>query len=328
LERPDTHYKGDNMNIEIIGTESLGVRGLCCFIRTEKQRILIDPGIALGYNRYGLLPHPLQVAVDERLQKKILQRWSEATDIVISHFHGDHIPLVDANPYQFNIKKITGLNPDVRIWTKNPHHLHPIEEKRVESISTILKNDLTPAEGITHGAMTFSRPVFHGGKNNNPQTVMMTRIEEDCVFVHTSDTQLLDGEAISQILDWKPDIVLADGPPLYMPNKLSKKQVEMAWRNAKRLSMEVGTLILDHHLMRSCTGLEWLERLSSETGNRVICGADFMKAPRMLLEARRKSLYRDMPVPASWHEDYGKGMVSTDRYWNMAKRIYKSMRLG
>ncbi|NOQ32617.1 MAG: MBL fold metallo-hydrolase, partial [Methanosarcinales archaeon] len=91
------------MNIEIIGTESLGVRGLCCFVTTAKQRILIDPGIALGYNRYGLLPHPFQAAVDERIQKTIIQRWSEATDIVISHFHGDHIPLADANPYQFNI---------------------------------------------------------------------------------------------------------------------------------------------------------------------------------------------------------------------------------
>jgi len=315
------------MNIEIIGTESLGVRGLCCFVTTAKQRILIDPGIALGYNRYGLLPHPFQVAVDERIQKTILQRWSEATDIVISHFHGDHIPLVDANPYQFNIKKITGLNPDVRMWAKNQSNLHPIEEKRAESLSAILKNGLTSTGGLKHGVMTFSGPVSHGGKRNNPQTVMMTRIEEDRVFVHTSDTQLLDDRAVSQILDWEPDVVLADGPPLYMPNKLSEKQTEQAWRNAKRLSMEVGTLILDHHIMRSHTGVKWLEWLSSETENKVICGADFMNAPRMLLEARRKSLYRDMPVPAGWHDAYGKGMSSTDRYWNMAKRIYKGMKL-
>jgi predicted metallo-beta-lactamase superfamily hydrolase len=315
------------MNIEIIGTESLGVRGLCCFVRTENQGILIDPGIALGYNRYGLLPHPFQVAVDERIQKKIVQRWSEATDIVISHFHGDHIPLADANPYQFSIKQITGLNPDVRIWAKNSSHHHPIEEKRAESLSYILKNDLTSAEGMKHGAMTFSGHVFHGGKHNNPQTVMMTRIEEDRVFVHTSDIQLLDDEAISQILDWEPDIVLADGPPLYLSNKLSENQIERAWHNAKRLSREVDTLILDHHLMRSHTGVKWLKWLSSETGNRVICGADFMKQPRMLLEARRKSLYRDMPVPASWHEAYSDGKVSTDHYWNLGKRIYRSMRL-
>ena len=79
--------------------------------------------------------------------------------------------------------------------------------------------------------------------------------------------------------------------------------------------------------MRDHTGLKWLKWLSSETGNNVICGADFMKAPRMLLEARRKSLYEDMPVPAGWHEAYSKGKVSTDRYWNLAKGIYKSMRL-
>ncbi|MEA3282573.1 MAG: hypothetical protein U9Q68_08460 [Euryarchaeota archaeon] len=59
----------------------------------------------------------------------------------------------------------------------------------------------------------------------------------------------------------------------------------------------------------------------------LICGADCMNAPRMLLEARRKSLYRDMPVPAGWHDAYGEGRASTDRYWNIAKRIYKSMKL-
>jgi len=51
------------MNIEIIGSESLGVRGLCCFVRTDSKRILFDPGIALGFHRYGLLPHPFQVTV-------------------------------------------------------------------------------------------------------------------------------------------------------------------------------------------------------------------------------------------------------------------------
>lgn len=108
---------------------------------------------------------------------------------------------------------------------------------------------------------------------------------------------------------------------------LNANQIGRAWHNAKRLSREVGTLILDHHLMRSYAGVEWLERLSSETGNKVICGADFMKQPRMLLEARRKSVYTDMPVPAGWHKSYAEGKVGTDHYWNLAKRIYKSMRL-
>jgi len=76
------------MEIEILATESLGARSLCCLVTAQGQKVLIDPGIALGYTRYGLLPHPLQVAVDERIRHKIVEAWSEATDIVISHFHG------------------------------------------------------------------------------------------------------------------------------------------------------------------------------------------------------------------------------------------------
>ncbi len=115
------------MKIEILGAESLGVRSLCCFVQTENQKILIDPGIALGYIRYKFPPHPLQVAVDEKIQKKIM------------------------------------------------------------------------------------------------------------------------------------------------------------------------------------------------------CGADFMKKPRMLLEAQRRHLYEQMPVPEGWHEDYSKGKVNTDYYWNLAKKRYNIM---
>ncbi len=316
------------MYIEILGTESLGVRGLCCFVRTKDQAILIDPGIALGYIRHGLLPHPFQVAVDERIQKSIVERWSEATDIVISHFHGDHVPLEDANPYQFNIRKVIGLNPEARIYTKNSSHLYSIERKRAESLSFILGNDLVEAEETEHGAVAFSGSVFHGDRKDDICTVMMTRIEEDSsVFVHASDIQLLGDEAVSQILSWEPDIVLAGGPPLYLSGKLSRNQRERAWRNAKLLSREIDVLILDHHIMRDYAGARWLKRLASETGRKVFCGADFMNRPRMLLEARRRNLYRDMHVPDGWHEAYAAGKVGTDHYWNTAKRLYKRMKL-
>ena len=115
-------FTKSHMNIEIIGSESLGVRGLCCFVKTKGRKILIDPGIALGYMRHKLLPHPVQVAMGEKIQKKIISAWKESTDIVISHFHGDHVPLADANPYQLNIDKLAGLKQDIRIWTKESHH--------------------------------------------------------------------------------------------------------------------------------------------------------------------------------------------------------------
>ena len=311
------------MKIEIVGAESLGVRGLCCFITTEYQKIVIDPGIALGYTRYKLLPHPFQVAVDEKIQKKIIKAYSEATDIVISHFHGDHIPLVNANPYQLNTENIAGLNPKVTIWAKLSK-LSPTEKKRAESLSLAIKKNLIQAEGIAQGVFHFSKAVPHGKPDNNLETVMMTKIEEDSVFVHASDIQLLNNESISQIISWKPDIVLASGPPLYL-FKLSKDQIRKAWQNALWLSESIDTLIIDHHLLRDDIGIRWLKKLSSKSNNNILCGADFMNKPQMLLEARRKDLYEQMPVPEGWHEAYGQGQVTTDYYWNLAKNYYNNL---
>lgn len=313
------------MEIEILATESLGVRGLCCLVTAQSRKVLIDPGIALGYTRYGLFPHPLQVAVDERIRHKIVDAWSKATDIVISHFHGDHTPLVHANPYQLNIAEVVGLNPHAKIWAKlSP--LSPTERKRVEHLSPFFHSSLLEAAEKEQGALRFSKPVPHG-KGGSVETVIMTKIQDECVLVHASDIQLLNDEAISQLLSWEPDIVLVSGPPLYL-FKLSKAQIAEAWRNALKLSQQVDTLIIDHHLLRSHEGVVWLENLSSCTGKKIVCGADFIGRPRMLLEARRQELYEKMPVPEGWHEAYANGKVNTESYWNLAKERYANMALS
>jgi len=306
------------MQIEILGAESLGVRGLCCSVKTEQRNILIDPGVALGYMRNKLLPHPVQIAVDEKIQKKIICAWENASDVVISHFHGDHVPLANANPYQLDIRKLSGLNQNIKIWTKNSCHFSPTEEKRAKCFSSFLQADPIPAEGKNSGPMAFSGAIPHGNSDNNLETVVMTRIEEDKVFVHASDIQLLDDETVSYILAWKPDILLVGGPALYL-SRLSDELIERAWNNAVRLSQATDTLILDHHLMRSHEGLEWVTRLASRTGKSVMCAADFMRTPRLLLEANRRDIYKKLPVPSGWHEDYAKGKVTTDYFWFAAK---------
>jgi len=88
------------MKIEIVGAESLGVRGLCCLVSFDNRKVLIDPGVALGYIRHGLMPHPFQVVIGAAVRERIIYELTEATDVVFSHFHGDHVPLADANPYQ------------------------------------------------------------------------------------------------------------------------------------------------------------------------------------------------------------------------------------
>jgi predicted metallo-beta-lactamase superfamily hydrolase len=302
------------MSLEIIGAESLGVRSLCCLVTLPHRRIVIDPGVSLGYMRYGLLPHPLQISVGCRIREKILQLLNNATDVVLSHFHGDHVPLMDANPYQLSVRALPSRFRELRCWSKSDDGLSDNMRKRFHDLAALLGTNLQVAEGQSEGPLSFSRAVPHGAPDSNTGSLMMTRIEMGShVFVHASDIQLLDGPTVDQVINWQPDIVLAAGPPLYL-DRLSKAGRERAWGNAVRLVQSIDIVILDHHLMRSMEGTVWLDKLSATVGKKVYCAADFMGQPKQLLEAERARLYEEMPVPEKWHDDYAKGQVDPDGY--------------
>jgi len=131
--------------------------------------------------------------------------------------------------------------------------------------------------------------------------------------VHASDIQMLSDEAIEQILVWHPSVVLASGPPIYLPSLTPAKR-EAALRRTLMLARRIDRLILDHHLMRSEEGERWLDRVSSLTEHKVICAADFMGQERNLLEAERVRWYKKMPVPQGWHEAYARGEANTRDY--------------
>ncbi len=302
------------MSLEIIGAESLGVRSLCCLVTVPRRRIVIDPGVSLGYVRKGLLPHPLQIAVGCRVREKILRVLHDATDVVFSHFHGDHVPLVDANPYQLSIRQLPSCFRELHCWSKSNDDQSADMSKRFRDLAELMGANLQVAEGRSEGPLSFSRAVPHGEPNSKMGTLMMTRIEmADQVFVHASDIQLLDDPTVDRVIDLQPDIVLAAGPPLYL-DRLGKTGRVRAWSNALRLVQSIDEVILDHHLMRSEEGAVWLDRLSAAVGKKVYCAADFMGRPRWLLEADRVRLYEELPVPNDWHDNYANGTVDPDVY--------------
>lgn len=307
------------MTIEIIGAESLGVRSLCCQITLPDRRIVIDPGVSLGYVRHGLLPHPLQIAVGCKVRERILKALNEADEVVFSHFHGDHVPLAHANPYQLSLDSLPSRFKNLHGWCKSNRDLSSKMSHRYQDLSDLLGDHLHIAEGESHGAMTFSQAFPHGDATSAMGTVMMTRVDMGSrVFVHASDIQLLNDAAVDQILRWQPDIVLVAGPPLYL-ERLGESERACAWKNALRLAQNIEVVILDHHLMRSEEGLEWLDRLSDRVGRPVMCAADFMQRPRLMLEADRKRLYEEMPVPENWHRDYEQtGMADFEGFLNSA----------
>jgi len=310
------------MQIEILGTESLGVRGLCTVVRTKNRNVIIDPGVALGFRRHGLLPHPVQVAASERTRRLIEKALEDTTDIVISHYHGDHIPLVDANPYQLSAERVAKLCRCPRFWTKGTKDLSYNQARRAKALANGLGRILPVAEGMNDEPLSFSPPAPHGERGGRGGNVMMTRVEEDGeVFVHASDIQMLNDEAIKQIIAWQPNVVLASGPPIYLPS-LALEEQEDALRRALRLAKEVDTLILDHHLMRSKKGERWLDYVSSLTGHKVVCAADFMGRRRNPLEAERVLWYKKLPIPDGWHRAYAHGEIDVISDWfDKASRI-------
>ncbi|MBN2424760.1 MAG: hypothetical protein JXR46_06160 [Calditrichaceae bacterium] len=304
------------MKIKIIGTESIGVRGLSCSVELKNRKIFIDPGIALGWSRYGFLPHPFQVAVGSEIRKTIVEELQTATDVIISHFDGDHCPLSDPNPYQLGISQIKDSLAKCRIWAKGLNNSPQTQQQRRKELTEILGKEIQNAEGLKAGPFEFSLPVPHGAKATKENMVMMSRIEENgMVFVHASDIQLSEEDTIDQILEWKPDIVLVSGPPLYRYTSASfQRLLEIAWENALKLSEKVNTLIIDHHLLRSEEGIKWLEKLKLHAKNTVCSAADFMGKQPIFLEAWRKELYEWLPVPENWHEDYEQGKTDFEQY--------------
>ena len=144
---------------------------------------------------------------------------------------------------------------------------------------------------------------------------MLTRIAEKAeVFVHASDIQFLDEQTIERILDWSPTIVLASGPPLYRFSSSFGTQSHRAWDNALRLSRNVKTVVIDHHLLRSDEGIKWLRELSDASANQVLTAAGFMKRQPILLEAWRRELYGWLPVEEHWHDKYRRGEGDLSHY--------------
>lgn len=292
------------MTITILAAESLGVRGLCCRVDTPDRCIVIDPGLALGFVRHGLMPHPRQVAAGRLARRAIVAAVSEASDLVFSHLHGDHVPLTAANPYQLAFADLPAPGTRTRAWGPALAGLPPAMQQRYDDLQAWLGGRLLVAEGHDEPPLKFSTAVPHGPVGSPLGTVMMTRIEAASeVFVHASDIQLLDAETVSRILDWAPTTVLAGGPPLYL-DRLDQHQRELAWDNAVRLARGVPHLVLDHHLLRDLAGQRWLDELGRAVGRRVLCAADHNGQPRQMLEAQRDDLYRRRPVDCHWHQRY------------------------
>lgn len=278
------------MNIRIIGAESLGVRSMCCVVELRNRRVLIDPGVALAPFRFKLSPHKVEIERAGTIREKILTEAESATDIVISHFHGDHAPLYYPDSVQLPLTDFVKRLGKASLWVKGSFGNTRLMEKRFVQTVRMVGERIIEGDGKDLGELSFSAPVWHGVKGRG--MVLMTRISEGRdVFVHGSDIQLLDDEAVATIITWKPEVVFVAGPPLYLSNLREEARAQVL-ANGIRLAQSTGLLIVDHHLLRAEVGKRWLEMVREKSKSRVVDGASFMGLKTELLEANRRQLYQ------------------------------------
>jgi predicted metallo-beta-lactamase superfamily hydrolase len=314
--------KETGQNLTILGTESLGVRGLCCSVETAGRRIVIDPGIALGYRRKGLLPHPVQIAVGSIIRERIVSEVARATHVVFSHYHGDHIPLENPNPFQLSLKDNLAVFRSPRIFAKKSSMENEKMKARADQLVYYLGGDMFVEPGFDDGIISFPCILPHGEDASPLGNVMLTRVRMGQeVFLHASDIQLLSTRSVLAILEISPDTLFVSGPPLYL-GRLRPELVRKAWKNATLLAENIRTVIIDHHLFRSEEGLVWLENLNEHARGKVWSGAGYMGLTPHLLESMRSVLYRDITVPENWHAGFFKGMESTEQYLSLAGDRY------
>jgi predicted metallo-beta-lactamase superfamily hydrolase len=293
------------LKLIVLGCESLGVRGLSCFVEHRGVTVLIDPGVALGYTRRGFHPHPIQAVAGDEVRHRIVSLWSRSDYIVLTHMHGDHIPLYNANPFQLSLYSLPDCNGEIIV--PDPALLSGRMRIRLEKIMEVYRERIIVAgrEKVSvDGIVSVYGPFNHGLSRTSVYVVQLDIGER---IIHLSDTELLSDEAVSLAVKLKPDIIITDGPPIYKymhDPVLINTLLEKASHNLEKLSRITHTIIVDHHVLRCDEGYEWLTMNAEKYGKngevRILTGAEYMMSTPILLEAWRNILYKYYPEPNYW----------------------------
>lgn len=274
---------------------------MATFIEAGSIKIFIDPGVALGPNRYGLPPHPLELNKLNEHWSKVAEYAKKAEVIIVTHYHYDH-----HSPWE-NLD----IYKDKIVLVKDPKNKINLSQKRRAAFFLEVIKNLPKTIEYSDGKeyffndvkIKFSNPVYHGTNEKlGYVTEVLIKDHEDS-FLFTSD---IEGASLKDqlnfIIENKPKIVYLDGPMTYMLGyRFSFKSFEESIKNIEKALFNgfLETLIIDHHLLRD---IKWKEKLNEvfktaeKKGVKIETAAEFEKMPLTMLEAKRKELYEIYPV--------------------------------
>jgi predicted metallo-beta-lactamase superfamily hydrolase len=303
----------NKIKVTPIAAESFGVRSMCTFVETPDVRMLLDAGISLCPNRFGLPPHPIEFQTIARLRKRISEAAEKTEIVTISHYHFDHhTPSFEDWVVNWTEADVTArqIYEGKRVLLKNPREkINPSQRQRAwmfQRTGGTYAKTLEVADGkeFKFGKETvlrFSEPVTHGPENAVLGWVIMAEVEYGGErFVFAPDVQgPMSNHALEFIMDAKPDVVMVGGPPFYLGSfKVDEAQLQQGLDNLIVLVKKVPLTILEHHALR---GTSWHERAreafesAHRARNIVETAAEYAGKENVFLESRRKQLYDENP---------------------------------
>lgn len=280
------------MKVELVSFDSMGVRSMATLVETGQGLMFIDPGAALGPQRYGLPPHPLEYRALERSLDKIRSKVEESDIIIITHYHRDHYLFRPEEAHLYRGKTIYAKHPQRDInYSQRARAYALFKQMGVESIA----KELVFADGreveLGRVRIKFSEPYSHGECRTPLGKVIGVAIyEEGESVLHASDAQgCLCRDSLDFVSSNPASLLIISGPPTYLGSsgQLHPNTLE----TIRAFKGEI--IVMDHHLLRDRDYERYLNALrSARPGLRIVTAAEFMGLKVEQLEAYRDLLWR------------------------------------
>ncbi|MFX1508312.1 MAG: hypothetical protein ACFFDC_19700 [Promethearchaeota archaeon] len=299
------------MQILPLAAESLGTRGMCFFLKTEDQTILVDPSVSLGPLRYGLKPHLQEIAAAYLSRQLILKAVNHTSILVQTHYHGDHFSLGVERPYEFTNRKVQNQiygKSEVTILAKDPKkNVNYNQKKRAYWLWK--KKGITLYSGdnreFSYGKtiIKFSPPLPHGREGSRSGWVLSVFIEDsqDSVLITSDVHGLANNAALNFILENNSHYLIMDGPSTYHP-KQTEDETITAFKRIKKLPHD--RFYLDHHFLRDRNWPNILEE--HNLTDKAVPLSELVINEPLCLESIRDELHKKEPMNDSFYSLFHK----------------------
>ncbi len=301
-----------HINVVPLAAESFGVRSMCTYVETPDLKILLDAGVSLCPNRFGLPPHPKEFKAIDNCRRKIAEAAEKADVVTISHYHFDH----HTPSYEDWLCNWTKTDETAKqiyegktVLIKNPKETINYSQRRrgwmFQKTGGKYAEKLEIADGkifnFGNTRIKFSEPVFHGPEDSALGWILMATVEfHDKRFLFAPDVQgPMSTRTLELILNENPQLLMIGGPPLYLARfRVDDLQIQLGLKNLEKIVEAVPIVIFEHHVLRD---ENWLEKTkmvfeeSRKTGCKILTAAEYLGEENSFLESSRKRLFAEEP---------------------------------